>query len=35
MTFGDSLPENVWMEIVKEADENGDGEVNILIIVII
>ena len=29
MTFGDHLPENVWQDIVKEADENGDGEVKL------
>jgi len=26
-SFGDHIPANVWEDIVKEADENGDGEI--------
>lgn len=26
-SFGDHIPANVWEDIIKEADENGDGEI--------
>ena len=27
ITFGDGISDKVWEEIIREADENNDGEV--------